>query len=755
MPKPFRLQPLRFAIFFAVASLLLLQVAAAQEVSNASQSSSGANGAKSLKGQVESVAPGVWRIRFGQVESFTPVSMRQDAPPPCTEALAALPNGELPFSAANIRFRVEGRGCAVDLPMEKAEQIFGFGLQLRAVNHTGTRQTIRTSDNPATGLGDSHAPVPFYVSNRGYGVFVDTLRDVSFFCGNLARSGAGVTAPSHTTSPGNTAENTSESEPADSTDALYRQRDIKDSVMSIDIPSAHGVDIYIFAGPTPKLTVQRYNLFSGGGCLPPLWGLGVYYRAHTEMNAEDVLKFARDFRENHIPCDVFGLEPGWHSAAYSCSFAWNPKKWPDPAGFIKTMTGMHYELNLWEHIFTHPTSPLFEALKPYSGDYLVWNGLVPDFATSQAREIFGGYHERELIQKGIAGFKIDECDHQPLSATPWSFPDHSVFPSGLDGEQMHALLGLMHQRLFDSIYRRNNIRTYGKVRASHALAAPMPYVVYSDHYEHHDYVRGTVNSGFGGLLWSPEVRESTNLTELYRRMQTSVFSAQTVINAWYLKNPPWRQIDKDRNNRGEFMDGWQQSESICRGLFELRMKLIPYLYSAFAEYHSQGVPPFRALAMDYPEDENTWKIDDQYMMGPSLMVAPLFSEQNTRIVYLPKGVWYDFWTHQKYQGGEKIRVNMKDVTQMPVFVKGGSMIPLAQPVEYVTPDTCFELTIHVFGDQPGRFTLYEDDGISYDFERGRQNRIELNWTSGKGDLQKTGQYTGPARYKIVDWQSTP
>jgi alpha-D-xyloside xylohydrolase len=699
---------------------------------------------RSSAGQMKMVAPGIWRIRFGQVEPLTPVTMRRDTPTPRKEALAALPVGEVPFTTTAMRFRTSGRGCAVDLPLEKTEQIFGFGLQLRELNHTGTRQTIRTSDNPCTGFGDSHAPVPFYVSSRGYGVFVDTLRNVSFYCGNLARSGTGVTSAATTAAADNVAD-------------LYRQRSITDSVMSIDMPSAHGVDLYIMTGPTLKLAVQRYNLLAGGGCLPPLWGLGVYYRGHTEMNAEGVVHFAEEFRKNHIPCDVFGLEPGWHSAAYSCSFAWNKKNWPDPDGFLKIMEGLHYHLNLWEHCFTHPTSPVYDALKPYSGDYLVWNGLVPDFATPQAREIFGGYHEKAFVKKGISGFKLDECDNQPLSATPWSFPEHSVFPSGLDGEQMHALIGLMHQRVLDAVYRRNNIRSYGKVRASHALASPVPFVLYSDVYDHRDYVRGTVNSGFSGLLWSPEVRNSDSLEDLYRRTQTSVFSAQTVMNAWFLKNPPWRQINTEQNNRGELLPNWKESEAVCRKLFELRMSLIPYLYSAFARYHNEGIPPLRALVMDYPDDLNTWKLDSQYMMGDLLMVAPLFAGQSKRSVYLPKGDWYDFWTHEKYNGGQTIEI-AKGVEQIPVFVKGNSLLPLAQPVEYVTPETCFKLTVHVFGQKPERFTLYEDDGVSYDFERGKQNLVQLNWDASKGTkskINKRDAYTGPARYEIADWQTTP
>jgi len=192
-----------------------------------------------------------------------------------------------------------------------------------------------------------------------------------------------------------------------------------------------------------------------------------------------------------------------------------------------------------------------------------------------------------------------------------------------------------------------------------------------------------------------------SLEELYRRLQTSVFSAVTQVDCWYLRNPVWKQINKDLNNRGKFMDHWEQTEAACRILLQMRMRLLPYLYSAYAEYHDTGVPPARALVMDFPEDPATWTVDDQYMLGPSLMVAPLFTGQKKRAVYLPEGDWYDFWTQRKYAGGCRIEIE-KPVDEIPVFVRGNSLLPLAEPVEYVTQQTQFELTIGVYGEKPGK-----------------------------------------------------
>jgi alpha-D-xyloside xylohydrolase len=688
--------------------------------------------------QMKPVAPGVWRIRFGQPEKFTPTKFQEQ--PPRVEEMAALEScSRLPIPVASIRFKTSGRGCALEVPLEPGEQIYGLGMNLRVFQLNGSKKTVRVSDDQTTSLGDSHAPTPFYVSTRGYGVYVDTARYANFYFGNLDAVWDKPAAPKPAGGE----------KVATSTGDLYRPRDRATKFVGVDVPSARGVDVYIFAGPDVRQAVQRYNLFSGGGCLPPMWGLGVWYRASTELGQKEVLDFLREFRERKIPCDVFGLEPGWHSHAYPCSFVWS-QRYPDPDGLLSETKDLSYKLNLWEHCFTHSSSPLYKPLLPWSGDYRVWEGLVPDFATPEARRIFADFHAENLVGRGVAGFKLDECDHQPLSAIPWSFPEQSLFPSGLDGEQMHLLIGPLYQRTIATIYRARNQRTLGLVRASGALAAPLPFGLYSDAYDHKDYVRAIATSGFGGILWCPEVRDMGSLEELYRRLETSVFSAVTQVDCWYLKNPVWKQINKDLNNSGKFMDGWETTETVCRKLLQTRMRLLPYLYAAFAEYHRTGLPPARAVVMDYPNDAATWAIDDQYLLGPALMVAPLFAGQQKRALYLPDGDWYDFWTGQKYAGGRKIDVE-KPWDVIPVFVKGDSLLPLADPVEYVSPETRFEITIKVYGAKPQPLTLYEDDFVTFGFETGAQNGLTIKWDGKTGTVSKTGSYSGIARYKIKGW----
>ena len=490
----------------------------------------------------------------------------------------------MPVNVERIEYTVSSHGCAVRLPMTVDQSIYGFGLNTElfdmtqtTTGRTGRRVFLKPTDHPENDLGESHAPVPFYVSSRGYGVFVDTARFASFYTGNVA--------------PVKTAKESGNAVAKPSTADLYRLRDQQNKTMLVDIPAAKGVDIYIFAGPAMLDAVKRYNLFSGGGCVSPLWGLGVQYRGDGQFGADESLKLAAQIRVEHMPCDVWGVEPGWQSKTYSCSFVWNTNKFADPDDFIRKMHGQDFHMNFWEHAFTHPSSPMYDALKPWSGDYAVWGGLVPDFASREGRQIFLAQNRKVLFDKGVDGVKLDECDYQPESAIPWSFPTMSKFPSGLDGEQTHSLFGLLYQQTMLQPYREKSVRTWGLVRNSQALATSLPYVIYSDSYDHGCFVRGLANESFSGLLWTPEVRDAGSVEDLYRRVETVIFSPEALINCWYIKNPPWLQIDKDKNNNNEWMPDHEQVTDGIRKLLQLRMSFVPYLYSAFFnEYHLNGTP---------------------------------------------------------------------------------------------------------------------------------------------------------------------
>lgn len=688
--------------------------------------------------KVEDVAPGVKKITLGVPDKYTPYSFCSEKP--LVKSLENLPKSDMPAYLSDIKLEITERGCVVEIPLTTTEQLYGFGLQMNSFDQKGLKRRPLVNDNPLNNLGYTHAPVPMYVSTNGYAVLVNTSRYTTFYCGTLNKlndDGIRQTKTNNKT--------------ALSTTDLYTDNLPATKSVVVDVPQAKGIEVFVFLGPDMKNAIQRYNLFSGGGALPAIWGLGVKYRVKADSKDSNVYNTARYFRENHIPCDVFGLEPRWQTAAYSCSYKWNNSTFPKPQQLIDSLKRLNLKLNLWEHAFVHPSSPIYESLKNYSGSYKVWNGLVPDFAGPEACKIFGGYHDSTFVKHGIAGFKLDECDNSNISegGSVWSFPELSQFPSGIDGEQMHQNFGLLYAKVIYSIYKKNNIRTYLDYRSSGAFASSMTASLYSDTYDHKEYIRMISNSGFSGLLWSPELRESHSDIELMRRIQTAVLSAQTLVNSWYLQNPPWLQYDISKNNSNIFLPNARELEALVRIQFNFRMSLIPYLYSAFAAYHNAGIPPFRALVVDYPDDKNVKDIFDEYMIGEGILAAPLTGDSDIRQVYFPQGNWYNYNTNEKYEGGKtySVRVNL---SQEPVFVKEGTILPLAEPEEYISANTNFSITCKVYGKKLSQTSLFEDDGVTYGYETGQYNNVELIWNGNKGTVKRIGNF-GRKRYKIKKW----
>ena len=249
----------------------------------------------------------IYKKTFGVPEKFVPTYF---APEP-KAGIADMPD-EI---SEKITFSVSKRGCRFLIPIEADTAFYGFGLQMKAVNQRGNKITVRCNADPKANTGDSHAPVPFFVTNKGWGIFADTARNAVFYCGNELNRGL---RSSDFNAVG-------ESEFIDNTRDLYADKIRENATLTVEIPVAQGADIYYFTGDRIVDIVSQYNMFSGGGCLPPDWGFGNYYRCCGRYNEDEVLAMAKSIREQNIPCDTLGLEPGWQTRSYSCSYVWSEK----------------------------------------------------------------------------------------------------------------------------------------------------------------------------------------------------------------------------------------------------------------------------------------------------------------------------------------------------------------------------------------------------------------------------------------------
>ena len=568
------------------------------------------------------------KLRFGTPEAIVPSQFCRNL---------RYEETDIRYDVSAFRFKTTARGCVLEFPLDEDEQVYGFGLQLKGFNHKNHKLQLRTNSDPVANTGDSHAPVPFFVTTKGYGMYFDTARYAEVHCG-YGRNKRRPYAPDNTVIA--TAED------------LYRKCGLRETTtMSVEIPVAKGIDVYLFEGGNILDVVSQYNRFAGGGPGVARWGLGVLYRAYARNNANQIMELADYFRDNDIPCDVIGLEPGWQTNTYSCSYVWDQERFADHEKMVAYLKSKDFHINLWEHAFISSASPIYEAMHDYTGDYEVWKGLIPDFSLPEARQIFAKHHREYLIEQGIDGFKLDECDNSDF-VHDWSYPNCTQFPGGMDGEQHHQLFGTLYmQTILEAL---GETKTLSQVRSAGALAASYPFVLYSDLYDHKDFILGIVNSGFSGLLWSPELRDAKSKKDLLRRLQTTVFSVQCLINAWYCVEVPWKEFD---------------CEAEVRQLLKLRKTLVPMLEKAFADYHVTGKPPIRALVADYTQDRETWTIDDQYIFCDTLLVAPLTAESDTRRVYLPEGLWRDYWTKEPVKSGW-LEVTTENI---PVFEKGTSL----------------------------------------------------------------------------------
>jgi alpha-glucosidase (family GH31 glycosyl hydrolase) len=683
------------------------------------------------------VAPGVWKTVVGQAENLTLLSAAGIQPN--REALQKL--GTLPFPEglkASKNERTDGK-VYLRFPLVRDEQLFGLGLNFKTVQQRGTIKTLHVDHYGGQDNGRTHAPVPFYVSDQGYGVLINSARYVTVYAGTAARKDS---------------KNPPE-EMNRNSQKNWKAQPYSDAV-EVLVPAA-STEVYVFAGKNAMEVVQRYNLYCGGGVLPPKWGLGFSHRTPTLFSDQQIMEEVNAFEAKGYPLSVIGLEPGWQTHAYPNSYVWDSTRFPTPEPFLDQLAQKNIRTNLWINPYVSSKSPIYRAILPYTATHTVWVGVVPDFNLKPARDIFKKHFTDQHIRLGVSGYKVDETDGYDR----WLWPDVAKFPSGFSAEQVRQTYGLQFQKMSDNWFRQKNTRTYGLTRASNAGAPALPYVLYNDYYNHKDFITALCNSSFIGVLWTPEARSSKTAEEWLRRMQAVCLSPMALLNAWADGTKPWT---------------FPEVADQVKEVMQLRMQLLPYLYTTFAQYHFEGKPPIRAMhlvegfadagtvvagkldATDNPYAQAVRQdIRDQYMLGDFLLVAPLFADEPKRKVVLPRGKWYDFYTGKLVGEGETIEVDQSGQPgPIPLFVREGGIIPMVPPALHSPrQNEVVALTVRHYGTQPNSWKLYEDDGITFNFEKGQYGWTPLTAIRAvNGELMGASQ-TEPGKpfpYSSVTWE---
>lgn len=652
------------------------------------------------------VTSGVWKTKIGDTSGIS--LLKVAGVKPKMDAISKLSSQEFPLDSSKVHMEKTPNGIYLRIPLKKQEELYGLGLNFKTHNQRGRILNLHVDHYGQSDNGRTHAPVPFVVSSEGYGILLDAAKYISVYAGTGVRKEA-------------------DDKPIlrdRNTDPNWEVQPYSDG-LEIFIPG-QDASVYLFAGKSMLEVVQRYNLFNGGGYLPPKWGLGFTQRVPTLYSSEDILNEVEEFREHDFPLDFIGVEPGWQTMAYPCTYEWDKKRFPDPKGFMEQLQDKGIRANLWLNPYVSPAGKLYSKIEPYSGSHTVWNGIVPDYTLDRPKEILKEHFLQNHLDIGVSGYKIDEVDGYDR----WLWPDIATFPSGTSAEEMRQVYGLLVQKMTSDWFMEKNQRTYGLVRASNAGASSFPYVLYNDYYSHKDFITALINSSFIGVLWTPEVRSSASSEEWLRRMQSVCFSPMAMLNAWADGTKPW---------------SFEDVEDSVREVAQLRMRLLPYIYTAFAQYQHQGIPPFRAMQLeegfqygiqkeegvldskDNPYNDSTFtETLYQYMMGEDILVAPMFVGEQKRNVILPKGKWYDFYTGEFVGENETIVVE-PGLDKIPLFVKDGGIIPMLADRRNQMPleGEILPLEVRHYGTVPSKRTLYDDNGVTFDHMGGEYSWTEL------------------------------
>lgn len=520
------------------------------------------------------------------------------------------------------------------------------------------------------------------------------------------------------------------------------------------------MNYYFFYGPSFKKVLTRYADLTGRMPLPPLWALGNQqsrWSYYPDTMAEEVV---REYRKRDLPLDVLHLDIDYMQS-YRV-FTWDRNRFPNPKALteklarqgVKLITivdpGVKYQpVTKSAALVTSITPELEPQQQRYyvfdagleknyfqrrqNGDLFipkVWPGesVFVDFTLPAARDWWGSLH-RAYTDNGVAGIWNDM--NEPSDFVDQTGKNQLDVVSYDEGEKStHA----KNRNLFALLMARATYEGLERLRPDQR-----PYVI--------------TRAGYAGIqrystMWTGD----TNSTWEALAMNIPMFTTLGLSGEPFVGSDVGGFIGRGngelltrayevsflapfcRNHK--VIDGYDQEpwrfgkyyEDIIRKYLKLRYQLLPFLYTTLEEAHQTGVPLFRPLVLNYQDDPNTYNLDDEFMIGNDLLVAPVLKPDITRrLVYLPKGTWYDYWTNKKYEGGTMISANAPLET-VPLFVRAGAIIPTAPEMNYVGEKSRDPITFDIYPDDKGSasMTLYEDDGISNAYKQGGFRRTTVS-----------------------------
>lgn len=514
---------------------------------------------------------------------------------------------------------------------------------------------------------------------------------------------------------------------------------------------------YAFGGTNLTSVLNRYTELTGRMPLPPLWALGFHQSRWSYATAERVLEIAEGFRTRNIPCDALYLDIDYMDG-YRC-FTWNRTCFPAPAllvsdlqkeGFktvvildpgIKVDPGYKVDQSgLREEVFvTYPNG------KPFVGPAWAGSSHFPDFTNPKTRAWWAAQFET-LAKIGVAGVWNDMNEPVIFNiGTDRQMPDavrHDFEGKGATHVEGHNLYGMLMARASQEGLERwlPGKRPFNITRAAHAGAQRYASSWTGDNISTWDHLRlsisMTINCGLSGIAFT-----GPDIGGFGENCEPELYVRWLQLGAML---PYFRGHSAKNTANQEPWSYGQPYENMARKAIELRYQLLPYLYSLFAQCSQSGAPIVRPLFMADPGNERLRSIDDAFLLGENMLVAPVLDKGATeRQVILPRGDWYDWWTQQPIRGEQAINVSAP-LDRLPLFVRAGAVIPLWPVMQYVGQKPIDELHLKVYAGE-GEVSLYEDAGEGLNYQLGDYRWLYFTCKPEAGgglslDWRRAGRY---------------
>ncbi|MFF1714686.1 alpha-xylosidase [Streptomyces sp. NPDC058268] len=457
------------------------------------------------------------------------------------------------------------------------------------------------------------------------------------------------------------------------------------------------LEYYVVAGPTPKDVLRRYTALTGRPALPPAWSFGLWLTTSftTQYDEETVTSFVDGMAERDIPLSVFHFDCFWMREYQWSDFQWDPDVFPDPEGMLARLKGRGLKISVWINPYIAQKSALFDEaaaagylVKRTNGDIWQWDlwqaGMaLVDFTNPEACAWFQA-KLKVLLDQGVDCFKTDFGERIPTDV---------VWHDGSDPERMHNYYTHLYNRTVFELLEKERGTGEAILFARSATAGGQQYPVHwggdcwSSFGAMAESLRGGLSlslSGFG--FWSHDIGgfEGTPDPAVFKRwLAFGLLSSHSRLHGSSSYRVPW-----------EFGD---EAVDVTRQFTRLKHRLMPYLYGAAAEAHHTGVPLMRPMLLEFPDDPTARVLDRQYMLGPDLLVAPVFSADGFVEYYLPQGTWTHLLTGEHVQG-PAWRRERHGFDSLPLYVRPGAVLPLGSDTQRPDGDWLDGLTLLVTPD---------------------------------------------------------